>query len=145
MRAEEATAEAWRARITGLTENNQQKLKANKAETQAKMAFLEEIGRAADVSLRWLANALESNANTAIYDFNVDRLEALRELHEKRLQLKTDFLNRVKILNEQAILSDQFRSAAKINGAGSSILGGISQSAFSGLNGIGVKHLLEEA
>ena len=145
MRAEEATAEAWRARITGLTESNQQKLKANKAETKAKMAFLEEIGRAADVSLRWLANALEANANTAIYDFNVDRLEALRELHEKRLQLKTDFLNRVKILNEQAILSDQFRSAAKITSQGSSVLGGISQSAFSGLNGIGVKHLLEEA
>jgi hypothetical protein len=145
MQAQQSLARATLIKVRARANEMKQILGAYNAETGAIIQWLREVDKSIDLAIRALVKGFDAEVQEQYLTLANQDLEDQKALINARNEMKEDQLALLKTLQIHAVNLDQATAQGRVMAQGASTLGGIAQTAYSGLNAVGTTELLAEA
>lgn len=141
----EATAKSLLVKTKAQAATAQQVLTAYNAKNSASLSWLKEVDSVVSLALRAIIRELNAEVQVEQIKLSDQELKDQDRLITAWQKLKENQLESMKVIDGYSLMVTQAKAAGNIIAQGSGTLGSLSQAAYSGLNAIGAREIIEEA
>lgn len=145
MKAQEVNARVLLIKTKNLADLIQQKLTGYNTEVSAKINWLKGVDQVVNIAVRALIQSYDAEVQEQMLSMSTQEINDQDRLAKAQREMRNDQLNLVKKLQIHLVQLEQATAQGKVISQGASTVGSIAQTAYSGLNAVGTRELLEEA